>query len=405
MLLSSNSMSGDFNLTRPCSAPYSLMHSSRRALVTLAAGLHLLLATGILSAEVFYSKRGLFDESTGYLQTDVDGIRYRGSGVVARDSRLIFSCAHLAYDNGVWADQFVFHRAYHSARTPESADGARPRGYRFLTGYSENNDNYGISASRTYANDFVIYYGNSGFGPAAGWWADGGAALRSSAKKRIIGYPSSVDYTGQVGYAYQHGTDWFSNRADRIRSPYHTIDDASTGRGNSGGPVFVWDEDSQEPLLAGILVSGTSKLAGMVALDDVSEGMANAALGLEPVVRTVSNRSKLKLPDGASSYSSRSVRPKSLSGGVVSLKCTVKISTKRQGDLNVYLKSPAGRIRWINKASSSSRNDVVLKDKNLTSRFKGSAAEGKWTLKMKDKREGTRATFKKLSLSVEALGE
>ncbi len=371
----------------------------------VAAGALALSAAGTACAEVFFPKRGFFNTSTGYIQTKVDGIWYRGSGVVARDSRLIYSCAHLLYDNGLWAEQYLFHPAYDSRETPSNSGGLAPRGFRYLTSYSESADAFGISASRTYASDFVIFYGNSGFGDAVGYWSDGASALRSNLPKRIFGYPSIIDFTGEVGFAWQHGTDWFTNRADAVRPPYLTIDDASTGRGNSGGPVFVWDGETQESYLAGILVSGTSRLAGIYALGDVSEAMANAALGLGPVTRKVSNRSRLTLPDRASSYSNRSVRVNGFSGGVVSLECSVNIATPRRGDLNVYLKSPAGRIHWINKASASLRNNVVLRDKNLTSTFEGSTANGRWTLRMKDKRKGSEATFEKLTLSVEALGK
>ena len=140
--------------------------------------------------------------------------------MVARDSRLIFSCAHVVYDNGIWADQYVFHRAYHSPDTPSTSDGVSPRGFRFFTGYSTNSDDYGTSSSRTYAYDFVIYYGADSFGPAVGWWDDGAAVLRSSRWKRIVGYPSTIDYTGAAGYSYQHGTDWFANSADAVQEQF-----------------------------------------------------------------------------------------------------------------------------------------------------------------------------------------
>lgn len=357
------------------------------------------------SGQVVFPKQALADESTGYLESYVAGDWYRGSGVVARDSRLIFSCGHLFYENGVWATDYEFHRNYSNYNPPNPGDGATPRGFRYFSNYSGNVTNYGGDSARAFAYDFTVFYGLKSFGPAVECWADGGAALRSGKDKRIVGYPATIEYTGDPGYSYQYATDWFPNRGYQIRDAYHGFDDVSTGVGNSGGPVFVWDSGGGNYLLGGILVSGSYDTAGVYALNSSSNTMASAALGLKSVTRTLSNTQALKLPDAATSASTRKVTAAGFSDTVTGLKFSLSITTPRRGDLNVYLKSPSGRIRWINKASANTADNVVVKQADYISAFRGQAANGVWQVKMRDTRARNRATFNNFSLAVTAYAE
>ena len=358
-----------------------------------------------VAAQSIYSKQGLFDESTGYVQSQVAGEWYRGSGVIARDPRLIYSCGHVFYESGVWATDYAFHRAYHSGETPSFSEGASPRGFRYFASYSTNADTYGTSSSETYVYDFTVLYGNSSFGTPVGWWNDGGEALQSDRWKKIVGYPSTVAYTGAPGYSYQHSTDWFSNTGSQIKGPYHHFINVSTGKGNSGGPVFVWDADSETYYLGGILVSGDETLAGVYALNSSSNTMASNALGLEKITRTFANSSALKLPDASRSYTTRKVVASGFSDTISALKFSVSITTPRRGDLDVYLRSPTGRIRWITKKSTSTADHLVRNKTDYSSTFRGYAANGQWQLKMRDSVRRNRATFKRFSVTVTALGE
>lgn len=329
---------------------------------------------------------------------------YRGSAVIARDSRLIYSCGHLFYDNGVWATDYEFYRAYDSYNSPDSGNGASPRGFRYFTSYAENVDAYGADSSRAFAHDFTVFYGPDSFGPAVGYWADGGAVLRSDQQKRIVGYPAKIEYTGASGHSYQHATDWFTNQAYTIRGAYHGFDNASTGEGNSGGPVFVMNAAGDEYFLGGILVSGSSDTAGVYALNDSSNSMASAALGIKNVTGTFSNTESLLLPDAGTSYTARTTSASGFSENITGLKFSVSITTPRRGDLNVYLKSPTGRIRWVYKASSSTSDNLFINQADYISTFRGFAANGVWQLKMRDTLARNRATFNQFSVTVTAPG-
>jgi Proprotein convertase P-domain len=356
------------------------------------------------SAAVYYSKRLLFDHSTGYMESYVGRDWYRGSAVVARDSRLIYSCGHLFFDNGVWATDYEFYRAYNSNSPPDPANGASPRGFRYFTSYADNANAYGGDSSRAFAYDFTVFYGPNSFGPAVGYWADGGAVLRSSRQKRIVGYPANIEYTGASGRSYQYATDWFTNRGYSIRDAYHGFDKVSTGEGNSGGPVFVMNAAGDAYFLGGILVSGSYDTAGVYALNASSNSMASAALGLKSVTATFSNTDSILLPDAGTSYSTRTTTASGFSENITGLKCSVSITTPRSGDLNVYLKSPSGRVRWVHKASTSTADNLVVNQADYTTTFRGYAANGVWQLRMRDTLANNQATFNQFSVTVTAPG-
>lgn len=357
------------------------------------------------SAQVYYPKRGQFDESTGYMESQVSGDWYRGSAVVARDSRLIYSCGHLFYDRGVWATRYLFYRNYHAEALPKLSTGVAPRGFRYFTAYSSAVESNGANSARAFANDFTIFYGNNSFGPAVGYWAQGAAAVKSARLKQIVGYPSVIDYTRQNGHHYQHGTDWFPMRAAQVRNDYYFFNKASTGSGNSGGPLFVANDGTDDYSLAGILVSGSEDTAGIYALNDAANSMAASALGIEKIARTFRNRNSVKLPDGGTTYVTRQAQVSGFSENITGLKFTMSLNTKRRGDLDVYLRSPSGRIRWIHKNSSNTSSNLNIDKANYTSTFRGYAANGAWKLKMRDVKKGKVATFNHFGVTISAPSE
>jgi hypothetical protein len=355
------------------------------------------------AAKVYYPVPGLVNESTGLLESFVAGDWYRGSGVVARDSRLIYSCAHLFYESREWATDYNFYRANHSATYPDESTAASPRGLHYFTSYSSGVKSYGSDSNQAFASDFTVLYANSSFGTAVNWWPMGGLALRSANPKLIVGYPSDIDFTGASGHCYQHSTGWFDYEAFRLYGIYHEFDDVSTGSGNSGGPIFVRNTATGDDLLAGILVAGTRRTAGIVVLDLSTDTLAGYALGLKDKILTFTETAARKLPDGTRTYTTIPIRVSGFSGSISKLKLSLSIATKRRGDLDVYLKSPNGRIRWISKRAGGSTDNLEIHDLNLSKFFTGYAPNGTWELKMRDSAAGTRATFLSGSLTVSAL--
>lgn len=329
---------------------------------------------------------------------------FRGSAVVARDPRLIFSCGHLFYEKGVWSTKYRFFRNYDGRYAPRVADAAIPRGYRYFTQYSANVKSAGGNSARAFAYDFTVFFGTTSFGPAVDCWANGAAAARSSRQKQIVGYPAEIDYTGESGHYYQHGTGWFPNAASQVRDNYYFFKKVSTGPGNSGGPFFVQDQMGSEYALAGILVSGSSNTAGIYALNADSDSMASAALGLKSISRGFTNTKEANLPDNSDDYVTRQIEATGFSGNVTDVKFSMSLSTPRRGDVDAYLVSPSGRIRWINKNSMETAANLEITGANYSSKFRGQTANGTWKVRMRDAVKDNRATFHRFNVEISAPG-
>ncbi len=388
----------DSKLSMPETMPTQVRFNAAKVACLLILGTHW------VSAGVYFPKQGLFDSSTGYLETELPDGWFRGSAVIARDPKLIYSCGHVLYDNGMWATDYLFYRAYNGRYSPDPTNAASPRGYRYFTSYTNNVDTYGQDSGRAFAYDFTVFYGTSSFGPAVGWWSDGGAVMRSGKLKRIVGYPSRLEYNNARGYYFQHGTDWFTNRALQTRGAYHYFRNVSTGGGNSGGPVFAKDANGRY-YLGGILVSGSSNTAGIYALNSSSNSMASAALATKSVRTDSGNTDTMLLPDGSINYLVRTTTVSGFLENITDLKFSASISTPRRGDLDVYLQSPSGRIRWVHKQSKETATDLRIDNADYTAKFRGQAANGVWQLKMRDAVSGNRATFNNFSVSVSTTGE
>lgn len=367
----------------------------------LLLGLFAILSS-FANASIYYPQRMLADQSTGYMESKIGSNWFRGSAVVARDSRLIYSCGHLFFDNGIWASEQEFYRAYNGSVEPDPNDGVIPRGYRYFTSYGDNADTYGQDSSRAFAYDFTVFYGADSFGPAATCWVDGVAAATSAQKKRIVGYPATVDYTRRQGYAYQHATPWFPTAARQTRGAFYEFKDVSTGEGNSGGPLFVMDGGSGNYSLAGILVSGSTDSAGIYALNGDSDAMASAALGVKTITGKFSDANSTALPDAAAHYTTRTVTSSGFAETLTNLKFSVSISTPRRGDLDVYLVSPSGRVRWVKKHSTSTSKNLDIAGADYSTSFAGYAPNGTWKLKMRDSTARNLATYNRFAVAVTA---
>lgn len=360
----------------------------------------LALLPALATARVYYSKPQLANGSTGLFESEVDGYWYRGSGVVARDSRLIFSCAHVFFDSGVWATDYLFHRQWHAQSYPAAGKGVTPRGFHYFTSYSDAAATVGDESNRAFASDFTVFFGNSSFGPAMPVWPDGGLAVRSQRSKQIVGYPSDIDFTGVAGFCFQHSTGAFNTSAYRILGAYHEFDDVSTGPGNSGGPIFVRDDLGEEKL-AGVLVSGWNRLAGVRTLDLASHTISGYALGLKDRTIPFANASRSLLPDGA--YVSKAVTVSGFEGTLSSIRLHLSATTANRGALDVYLRSPSGKIRWIMKRSADTRDNVTIRGMDLSNSFSGVNPNGVWRLFLRDAAGGGRCYFDNCTLVVSAL--
>lgn len=372
--------------------------SARRCLYAFVYSGLLLVLLPATSDGVTHSKFGFFNNSVGLLRWNNGLQTWRGSGCVAWDPRLVFTCAHVLYENGWAQGGYTFHPGYHDRNFPPFG-GVFMRGYHYFSNYSGNVRRFGQRSRQAYDSDLLVLYGFTDVGDAMGAWHDGGSQLRSNYWKLIAGYPSKVDFTGQNGFSYQHSTDYFSRSSSTRYRSYHVFDAVSTGSGNSGGPVFVVNPADSLPYLAGVLVAGTSTTAGVRALDASSKSMAEAALRGTTRTQSYSNKSAFVLPDGASRFSLRAVQVTGFTSNLSALRCSVQITTPRRADLDVYLKSPVGRVHLINKQGQGGKaQNLAVKNADYTKHFSGNP-NGSWTLHMRDAAKRNRATFKSFSVT------
>jgi hypothetical protein len=339
--------------------------------------------------------------STGLLFSEIGLSAFRGSAVVARDPRLLYTCAHIFYDRGRWSTDNTFALGWHASGAPAPSQMVSLRGYRYYSSYA------GSSRSADYDLDFAIGYRTltTSFGPALGWYEEGGPSLRSSStSKLILGYPARRDYDGSPGYYYQHYTGTFRSSMRQTYGSYHTLTGLSTGGGNSGGPVLV--NYNGDYYLAGILVSGSSSSIGVHALDVAASTMAKNALAsigvsVPKVTKTIKNTSRLTLPDAARTYSYRIITVSGMPSSTTDTRFSLQIATPRRGDLDVYLRSPSGRVRWIKTHKSGENTDHLIVSKaNYTSSFSGYNPNGFWRIYMRDYYSKQRAVFRNAALTV-----
>lgn len=365
-------------------------------LLTLPAGI-------AAQNSVVYPKPKLQNRSTGILESRVGGVWYRGSGVVAQDPRLIYSCAHVFHEDGEWATRMVFHRAWHERRFPRKTLGAEPRGLVSLASYSKLVETRGPEANRTFDADITLLYGNRWFGPAMPVAGNGGAAVRSQRAKRIVGYPAEIDFTRRSGYALQHATALFTLPAVRRFGAYHEIRGVSTGPGASGGPIFVQNRNGKD-VLAGVVVSGMSRMAGVRALDAQSKTLANEALGALPDTLVFANRNRLALASGVTTWAERRLLVTGVDGNTRRVSFAMELDAPADAAVDAWLRSPDGTIRWIRRANQRSMPAAGGTEGaaiDLTDRFGGIDPNGIWTLHLRTAAQDV--SFRSFSITLNSL--
>ena len=412
-------------MTKP--TPPARCHLARSVVYSLLAGLALTPAAfGQIHpvAETAAQLATPASQSTGIVVSKIGTGYYRGSGAVARHGQLIYSCGHMIASNGVWASELYFLRAWNSSSLPALSQMKAVRGYKKYADYQ------GPTGNLAFSQDFIVGYdATDTFGTPLPTYVDGASKLLTAGtSKLIVGYPAKIDYTGAAGGAFQYYTGAFTAAMYSVYPTYLNISGVSTGGGNSGGPVFVADNGTQK--IAGVLISGATNAAGVYALTATAETMAQSALSAigvtgtaaatpsaptapttptapaptAPSSVTLSYSGKYAIPDGNTAYSLLNLPVTRLSGTVKTVTLSLNITAKVSGDLDVFLRSPNGRVAIIRQNSAANKtSNVVLTNANLTTTFAGSACLGTWGLFMRDVVKGNPSTFNSTALTITKL--
>lgn len=219
------------------------------------------------------------------------------SGVVVQPN-VYATASHVIFDDtkGEWdlARNHRFEPGHYSNRY-DRGTGRMPLAFVRWASYRtrSNNDDgpQGTSSPDTFNLDFAVAYtlaswmDDASYAPVAVDDEVGVNIMREKRELSIVGYPADPDQIREINIGRMHATPWRqysdlywdSDESDEetqfdsegIRFATYSIFDAITYGGNSGGPVFVRDDDGTA-VVASLLVSGDDTYASGVRA--VTEG-------------------------------------------------------------------------------------------------------------------------------------
>ena len=365
--------------------------------------------------------------SVGLVRAHIAKATSVGSGVVAQDPRLLFTCAHLLYFKGRWAELVAFRRAWNAETAPDDSATVFARGFFFFSGYTANKKRL-----YDFDMDFAVAYAQSGetFAPSALALNDGtggdpdglGNLTSKSTSKMVVGYPFyffDANANFQNGLFYMHQTGSFTGAGPAgdafypIFSTFYGINYVSSGPGHNGGPLLVLKDDDWR--VAGIVVNGGYDGTGIAVIDSYAKGIANAALAAavsdspDSGSSTYSAVAKLKkhllLADGGLKYSALKISFSRIPGWVTKVRMNLDITAQKRGDLDVFVRSPAGRVYQVASPDpNAGGSDLILNDHDISSAFSRSTPNGKWEIFVRDATaNGSRAQVNGASLQLTGL--
>jgi len=346
----------------------------------------------------------------------------RGSGFCAWNRNTFFTAAHVVYDAGQWVAPPTWYLTPF-ADTLDEMQAIPSRGYYRWISYADLVADPSDGQAE-FGRDMALAYGyrNFVFDRPARVNKKGLSQLasKSTPEWMITGYPAKDPYhnTDLLGYyLYQTGPTkkQFSGKSGN----YIQVDGVSTGPGNSGGPI--WTNDPKVGWsTAGVYVG---YMPGETVVYPFNSDISTMFRAVSPVLKPrpgkplwdarissssiiFPNYEKKVIPDGVPKYTSfRFGVDKFETGALVTkLKLSLEITTKHRGDLLVILEGPTGVQALVSWERGGEKNNLVVKDKDFTSKFGESEANGFWYLRVQDRLKGDKATFKSATLEISTDG-
>ena len=357
----------------------------------------------------------------------------RGSGFVAENPRTFFTAAHVvstveedaASEGGeptrtlVWNAPPVWVGGYSGAGEPAMDAGVPSRGYFRWSQYSTHVIDSGVNSRPAFARDVALAWGLEEFfeGDPATLDYKGLAHLRKPNLSMITGYPAELDYTQESGGFFLHSTEPDLTPFRMASKNYLFATHISTGPGNSGGPVWSFD-NSKGWQVAGILVSGRPSEAGVYVISRSVRSFLKAAAPVtgEPqksskAVRGVGTNTSVmvmkkprKIPDGLHRWTKIPLKSIKFPANsqVVSVELDFNVTTGHRGDLIVRLVGPDGTFATVHNGEGAGEDDLVIEDLDLSTSFAEASAMGNWQVLVQDRLTGDPAVVTKVRLEVVA---
>ncbi len=341
---------------------------------------------------------------------------FRGSGFCAWNKSTFFSAAHVLYGEDHWLEAPTWYPANHSA-TLDDSEGIPSRGYYRWANYASLVA-WQTSSQKEFGRDVILAFAFRDFikGSPAGMNLNGSNDLKKKIKTIITGYPADNQYVGDdiAGY-YMHQTG-------PAVTPYKTFSGralattlVTTGHGNSGGPIWTKDGNSNWKA-AGVLVGGLPSESIVYAFSSDIHSLTRAAA---PVIKRgiessntigsvdasslfFSYKKDVKIPDGKHSWTSVHMEVDEFPefSTLKSVKLSLDIRTAHRGDLQVVLEGPGGVQVLVHNEQGADSNNLIIKNQDFTEAFMGIDPNGKWFLRVQDRLVGDVAKLKSILLEI-----
>lgn len=344
-----------------------------------------------------------------------------GSGFCAWSSRTFFSAAHVVYQGGQWGAPPIWYPSANSAVLNEKT--AIPsRGYYRWADYATLSNLNG-AAQTEFGRDVILAFAFEKLikGKSATLNLNGIDDLQKTRKTLITGYPADNLYLDSKieGY-FLHKTGPVVTTYERFAGNALATTLVTTGHGNSGGPIWTKNADSNWSA-AGVLVGGRPSESIVYAFSKDTNSLLQAVAPViksdigEPVkVGKVSSYStffpynqRTKIPDGLKQWTSFRIPVSTFQRGstVKSVSLSLTIRTPHRGDLFIILEGPQGLqmtvpYTIIHNEEGAGANNLVITSEDVSGAFTGINPKGNWYLRVQDRLAGDIATLKSITLEI-----
>jgi len=347
-----------------------------------------------------------------------------GSGVVAGNSKVFFTSAHVLYDYKLeWV-------------TPPnwSSMGTGPvqgsRGYFRWSAYADNvkeDLNFGQNGVKPFSKDIALAWSFAPFieGTPAKLDYNGYGKLKSKKQKSMLtGYPRLLDYTGELATGGLYFTEPQINTFTEDINKFLNATLVSTGPSSCGGPMWIQDKNGAWSV-AGIQVYTRPSEAGVYAFNSASKALMKAAAPLiGDAPKSVKNNTKgvgtsvghyvmpkqKKIPDGLHKWTAIPFKVERFEEGyeINMINVDLNITTNHRGDLMAALLSPTGHMAIIHNGEGAGDDDLVLSTPAVLNMFNSreimeevaKMPNGTWSILVQDRLKGDQCVVTRAELEI-----
>ena len=110
----------------------------------------------------------------------------------------------------------------------------------------------------------------------------------------------------------------------------------------------------------------------------------------------------MKLPDGATQWTNFRVGVKAFERDSITsiVRLSLDIRTKHRGDLQVMLTGPDGAEALIHNEGGAGKDNLIIKDMDLSEAFAEVDPNGTWILRVQDRLKGDVCTLRSFRLEI-----